>query len=121
MAYSESECTPVDIQCLHQSLASTGIHDHILSSLQDRLATLQQEKASRATRLKSYAIKISALWQAVDIPQEERTAFFGGLSLSLSHTHTLCLSLYVSACLLTLITPLTVYNPRSESVGSGNV
>lgn len=84
-------CVPIDVSTSSPSTESTLDHilvnyndlrqylkcsDDTLSLLYQRKQSLTQEKEIRQEKVKQYAIKITALWERLQISDEERSSFF---------------------------------------------
>jgi hypothetical protein len=84
-------CVPIDVSTSSPSAEATLDHilvnyndlrqylkcsDETLNLLYQRKQTLSQEKETRQEKVKQLAIKITALWERLQISQEERSAFF---------------------------------------------
>jgi hypothetical protein len=62
---------------LRQDVDGVGVHHQTLTQLDDMKAKLVAEKLRRQERLKSLAVRITALWDRLAITSGERQAFFG--------------------------------------------
>jgi hypothetical protein len=63
-----------DIPILHNTLSPYG--DKSLSSMELKKMELLKEKSSREEQVKRYAVRITALWEQLNISEQEREEFF---------------------------------------------